>query len=781
MQSILIVDIDWQTSASSTPEKLLPGLNVSHDKIRVAPRHRRAPTRKGVSSVRHGAFDVTDGNVIPRSRSVGSRVPGSVIVEQPDSTTNEQEQKVLNEERKKLREKMKEEQTEQKQEKEEEEAKQKRLERNLEQEKLEEQKREQEKLEQERLEKQKIEEEKLQRERMEQEEIEQQRLEQEKLELESLEQERLEQEKLELERLEQERLEQERLEQEKLEQERLEQEKLEQERLEQEKLEQERLEQERLEQEELEKEKQEKERLEKAKQKRVIKEREQAENLRAEQEKLEKLQQEKLKQVEREQEKLEELKREQEKREDEKMKEEQKQENKSSQYNVQQTIDFSDLAESLRSSGDTKEINAAHIVDVEMKETASDDNAETSKDVGEALNSRDVTLYQNIEIQEHTSKATSEDSTETKGVALYQNIDIQKQQSESAQEEETPAAQNIEVKSATDEEESASDTVVSSLPPDNNVTVSTNQEIRGITEAIVVEPPEKSQPMPTSEKGVLSGSMEGKYVTINEKEVAVPVEDERSPPFSPPLSPVSSATQSSPVRSKKLVIETPEKVYQKLIMPEVRAEGAKEESGGARGQQRQRPQSMHSRIRPDEEMEKQTQDDSNLGVARLTQAFERSSRSQTISHIDRRKKPDILPKPKPASKPGKSQTLERNYRFPVLSSKPGETETAVQKKPSDVVVLLDEAPEKTVKKKESVSSPTKKAPVPKPKPLPKPPKPTIANTTTKMADEGKENLKVCVEYVLIRYTSNVGILGSGTTCKCLKLRSLVSTNKCCVV
>ena len=698
LQSILIVDIDWETSASSTPEKLLPGLNVSHDKIRVAPRHRRAPTRKGVSSVRHGSHGVTDGNVIPRSRSVGARIQVDVIVEQPKSATSEQNQKALQEERKKLREKMEEDQRERKQQEEEGE-KQKQLEQKLEQEKLEEQKREQEKLERERLERQKNEEEKLQRERLEKERLEQEKMEKEKLEQEKLEPEKLEQEKLETERFEKEI-------------------------------------QERLIKEQL--------------------EREQAENLRVEQEKLEKLKQDKLEELKREQEKLEQLKREQ---EEEKIKEEHKQQevNKLSQFNIQQKIDFSDLAESLR-SGDTKEMSSEQTFDVEMKETTSEKNAEKSKDMIEAspVDSRGVTLCQNIDIEEHTSRDISVTSTdETQVATLYQNADIEKQveneQSESVKEQETSDVLNIKLKDATDDKESAGGSVFSRLPPDNSATVSTNQESRGKTETVVVEPPENCQPMSTCEKHVYSGSMVGKYseivqvleVKINKDEAVLPVEKEKSPSFSPPLSPLSSTTPTSPVRSKKLVVEAPENVYQKPIMPDVRAEGAKEKSDGAKGIQRKRPQSMHSRIRPDEEM--QTQDNSNIGVSRLTQAFERSTRSQTISHSDRRKKPDVLPKPKPVLKPGKSQTLERNYRFPVPSSKP--SETTVQKKPNDVVVVLDDVPEKATEKKESVLSPTKKAPPPKPKLLPKPQpkaKPTTSNATAKLADEGKENVKVCL-------------------------------------
>lgn len=185
-------------------------------------------------------------------------------------------------------------------------------------------------------------------------------------------------------------------------------------------------------------------------------------------------------------------------------------------------------------------------------------------------------------------------------------------------------------------------------------------------------------------------------------------------------------------------------------MSEVRTEEAEtKKEKGRGGIQRNRPQSMHSRIRPVVEEKNRTQDDSNLGVAKLKQAFERSSRSQTISY-DRRKKPEVLPKPKPPSKPKQSQSLERNYRFPVTASKPHEVEKSVQKSPKkqndDVLVVLDEVPDKVVEKKASVSSSlTKKAPGPKPKPLPKPQPKIKPNATTKTADEGKENIKVCVK------------------------------------
>ena len=77
-----IQGVNWQASPGSNPEQLLPGLSVSHDKIRVAPRHRRAPTRKGVSSVRHGGRDLPD--VLPRSKSVGARTQVNAIQEEPE-------------------------------------------------------------------------------------------------------------------------------------------------------------------------------------------------------------------------------------------------------------------------------------------------------------------------------------------------------------------------------------------------------------------------------------------------------------------------------------------------------------------------------------------------------------------------------------------------------------------------------------------------------------------------------------------------------------------------
>ena len=127
--------------------------------------------------------------------------------------------------------------------------------------------RESEKIRIEVLEKERLENERLENERLENERLENERLEKERLEKERLEKERLEKERLEKERLENERLEKERLENERLENERLEKERLENERLENERLENERLEKERLENERLENERLENERLEKEREK----------------------------------------------------------------------------------------------------------------------------------------------------------------------------------------------------------------------------------------------------------------------------------------------------------------------------------------------------------------------------------------------------------------------------------------------------------------------------------------------------------------------------------
>lgn len=616
---------------------------MSHDKIRVAPRHRRAPTRKGVASVRHGGHDITDGNVIPRSRSVGARIQGNVLVEQSEVQPNVEEMK---QERENLRKKM--EMADEQRQLEQEEAKQKQLED------------EKQKLEQEKLEQQKREQEKLEEETLEQERLENQKLEEEKRQKEKLEKERLEQEKLEKQRLEQEK------------QERLEKEKLEQDKLEKLKLEQEKLKHERL----------------------VEENRQQQVN------------------------------------------------DKLNQYNIRQTTDFSDLAESLRSSANSKETYSVETTEVEMKETTSEQKHDTSRDI-----------------------------SEIRGVALYQNIDI-----DNVKTKDSHAVLDIEIN--TDDRQTTNDFAVSPLLAEERVTASTNQEIRGTNQVTVVEQSGEFQPMSISEEDVHSENITSKHPEtvkvpavgekISEDNTVVTVEEEESPPLSPqsnppsnpPSSPPSSpssystpsscSTPRSPVRSKRLVIETPEKVYQKPIMSEVRTEEAEtKKENGRGGIQRNRPQSMHSRIRPVVEENNRTQDDSNLGVAKLKQAFERSSRSQTISY-DRRKKPEVLPKPKPPSKPKQSQSLERNYRFPVTASKPHEVEKSVQKSPKkqndDVVVVLDEVPDKVVEKKASVSSSlTKKAPGPKPKPLPKPQPKIKPNATTKTADEGKENIKVCVK------------------------------------
>ena len=627
---------------------------MSHDKIKVKPPHRRAPSRRGVASVRHREQDITDGNVIPRSHSVGGRVQNDILVEQPEPS--EQDLKVLEQERDSLKERMKTKEEERKrQEEEEDEAKLKQVElekKKLEQEKLEQHKREQEQLEKEKLEKQNIEEEKRRLEKAEQE-----KLEQERLEMEKREQERLENEKRELEKLENEKRELEKLENEKREQEKLENKKREQEKLEQERLEKEKLEQ-----------------------------------------------------------------------------QETADEEKREQFNMSQTTDFSDLAKSLRSSDNAKESHSTETTELNIEETTS----------------------------EKTIRVINDDpAVETPGVTLYQNIDT-------VPSKQTPAALNIEINNAVDDSQTTSDVTVSPLIKADSATLPTDQEFREANDVDVVggseEPKSESKKVTAKfsvEVPAVDDKMSGDKTVVTLEKEKTPLLSPHSPtaPYSPasphsptsplaptsPTSPHSPTTQHSPVRSRRLVIETPEKVYQKPIMLEVQTDETMKNSDGPKGIQRKRPQSMHSRIRPELEQKIQTQDDSNLGVAKLTQAFERSSRSQTISYSERRKKPDVLPKPKPASKPSQSQSLERNYRFPSTTSKPSDSETQKSEKKQSTVVVLDEVPEKADKKKATVlSSPTKKPPGPKPKPLPKPKgKPLLPNATTKAALEDKENVKVC--------------------------------------
>jgi hypothetical protein len=666
---------------------------VSHDKIRVAPRHRRAPSRKGVASVRQRGEDITDGNV-----------QNDVIVEQPEPS--EQELDVQQRERENLKERMKmeEEQRKRQQEQEDEEKlKQVELEKQkleqenleqeiqreleqLEQEKLEQEiQRELEQLEQERLEKEKIEEEKRQMEKLEKEKLEQEKLEMEKLEQEKLEKEKLEQEKLENEKREQERLYEQKLEQERLEKEKIEQERLENEKLEQEKqkLEQGKLDKQKLEQERLEKEKNEQERLEK-------------EKLQYEQQKLE-----------------------QQKRELENIKQETAEEEKRIQFNTQPTTDFSDLAKSLRPSDDAKETYSVELTEpTNIEETTTGEKHQMPGDMNDAsaLETPDIALDQN----------TGNDE-----------VNVHK--------EETLAALDIEMNNATNDAQTTSEFTASPLIKAESATPAIYQEIRETNEVDVAGRSEKS----VSEENVHLENITGKLLVevpavdnkTNDDKTVVIVEKDKSPPLSPhaPTSP-QSPTPLSPGRSRRLVIETPEEVYQKPIMPELRIEESNEKPDGPKGIKRNRPQSMHNRLRPEVEQHIQTQDDSNLGVARLTQAFERSSRSQTISYSDRKKKPDVLPKPKPGSK--QSQTLDKNFRFPSATGNPSETETPKSPKKQSNIVVLDKLPEKAEEKKASV--PTKKPPAPKPKPLPKPKiKPTLPNATTKKANEDKENIKVC--------------------------------------
>ena len=743
-----MADIDWKASPSHTPDKLLPGLNLSHDRIRVAPRGRRAPSRKEVSSVRHGIRDVTDGNVLPRSMSTGARIQGNVIVE-----NSEEEMKALEEGKENLRKKLEEEQRQQQEkeerlkqleievqkieqekenveknlqeqmlrQKEEEAEKQKELEYAIEQEKKS-QEQEQENL------KTKLEEEQRQRQKEKEEEEKQKELElaiEQEKKLQELEQDNRKKKLEEEERQRQKDKEEE--EKRKQQEQKYEEEKRQKEKLEQERLKQEKLQAEALQCQKLEEETMEKERLEQEKQ---------------------------------EQEKLDAQKR--------------KESEELNQYNVNQTIDFSDLAESLRSSDNIEAVHGVEITEVEMKEEASDGKVQTLQDASDdvpAVEIQGVALNLNSNIEYHDNKEEMETYKEISDVQVSDTID--------------------------NEREMANDLVVSPLLTSGTVSESTSKDIRNTNEITIVEGSVESQRVSVFDKGINSENIVGEQHVIVEEPVidkndditkitvqedkshkfsppsspkpttptspvqedksykfgppsspksitpTSPVQEDKSHKFSPPSSP-KSISPTSPVRSRRLVVETPE--YQKPIMPVARTDDENVKRG-SRGIQRQRPQSMHSRISPEVEKESKTQDDSNLGVAKLTQAFERSSRSKTVSYSDRRKKPDVLPKPKPAATPNQTKSLDRNYRFPLTAEISDETEISEQTntKIQNNVIVLDKIPKKQVEEKKSVSP--KKVPLPKPKTLPKPQpkaKPKAPNTITKTTDEGKENIKVCV-------------------------------------
>ncbi|XP_028397542.1 calponin homology domain-containing protein DDB_G0272472-like isoform X2 [Dendronephthya gigantea] len=715
--------VDWQASPSPSANDLLPGLNVSHDKIRVAPRHRRAPTRKGASSVRAGGQDIVDGEIMPRSKSVGGRT--KLIVEQTDENISGQgKENVLEKEkeRKNLKKKVGRQRSGQEKSDHENLEKQKIEDERLKQEKLERERTEQEKIEQETFEKEKLEDEKRkkEKERLEQEKLKELKLEDEKRKLEKLEKERLEQEKLEKLKLEeekrrQENLEKERLQQEKLRELKLEEEKREKEKLEMEKLEQEKLKELKLEEEKCKQEKLEKERLEQEKLEKERLEQEKLEKERLEQERLEKL-------------KLEEEKRRQEKLEEEKLKKMEEEKSGEDKKKQLQTTDFSDLVESLKPSNGAKEIYTIKRAEAEDKGTVSEPEKLGEINKTSEVEPSDVRWNQNIDSEEL-------------------NVDVDTKENYSIKQLNTKPVDGIVVNTADDrkiDENSSQDVrdfTVSSFLSVDNPTASSNEGIYETDKVKVVEQSKESQPMLITHEEARAEIATGKQPEsvpavdkkLGEIDAVVTFEKKDNHPGSPPLSPpVSPPSARSPVRTKRLVIETPEKVYQKPIMADIATKEA-EIVDDSRGVQPELSQSMHNRITTGIKEKNQSQDDSNIGVSRLTQAFERSSRSQTISY---RTKPDVLPKPKVASKPDKSKTLDRSYRFPVTAN----TTQNNAAKQNNVVINSDEVHSKN----DGLLSPTKKIPVPKPKPLPKPqPKPKVntQNVTTKTVEEGNEQRK----------------------------------------
>ena len=359
-----------------------------------------------------------------------------------------------------------------------------------------------------------------------------------------------------------------------------------------------------------------------------------------------------------------------------------------------------------------------------------------------------------------------------------EEFDVNKKENDAIKQLNTKTVGVVVVNTADDRtivEDSSQDVrdfTVSSFSSVESPTASSNKGIYETDKVKIVERSEESQPMLMAHEeahaGIttckLQGSVQAVDKKLSEVDAVVMFEIKDSPPLGPPLSPpVSPPSARSPVRSKRLVIETPEKVYQKPIMADIKAQESEIEQlvDDSRGVQRKLPQSMHNRITTEIKENNQSQDDSNIGVMRLTQAFERSSRSQTISY---RTKPDIPPKPKVASKADKSKTLDRSYRFPVTANA---TKISAQNSPAeqnDVVASSDKIHDKTDEKKNDVSSsPTKKIPVPKPKPLPKPqPKPQVntPNLTTKTV-EGDERKKVRTAWI------TTSLLETHSNYKCL--------------
>lgn len=232
---------------------------------------------------------------------------------------------------------------------------------------------------------------------------------------------------------------------------------------------------------------------------------------------------------------------------------------------------------------------------------------------------------------------------------------------------------------------------------------------------------------------------------------------------------------TSPARSKRLTIEMPENVFQKPIMQELstKENSNEEKSDECNEMHERRTQSVGiSKVEKIHDGEDSSEDDHTAGVAKLTQVFERSSRAKSFSHAERRKKPDVLPKPKiPAPKPGeektwsstRSRSLGRNYRAPVTAEKSVEKspetgsgkseERIIVGRANDTMIIVD--PETLEKHKSEVAATTtkkggksgKSAPKPLPKPkLRKESKPEVDLKTNRdvsvLNGEGKENLKV---------------------------------------
>ena len=233
----------------------------------------------------------------------------------------------------------------------------------------------------------------------------------------------------------------------------------------------------------------------------------------------------------------------------------------------------------------------------------------------------------------------------------------------------------------------------------------------------------------------------------------------------------AEATVTSPVRSRRLNIETPENIKKPTMPKVVINENSDKDRPQSNGIQK-RPQSLYvQKSTYAQDDYDSTKDDSGAGVAKLTQAFERAN---TISHGER-KKPDILPKPKIVSqKPAeevqtlndmKTKSLGRNFRISASTKKSNEKplkaalgqreEPKIINTNDDTVVIIDQDVldrNKINEKSEvAVKSPTKKperrgsAPKPAPKPkLYKEPKPAskTKNDATALNYEGKENIEV---------------------------------------